>query len=310
MSEIAELILSAGRSGIELALFVLLPVMIVMLTLMRLLEASGVLRWVVRGVAPLLMPFGIPGLGIFAMLQILLVSFAAPVATLAMMDRAGVSLRHIAATLAMVLVLAQANVVFPMAAVGLDVGACLFISLGCGIIAAALCFHGTGRSLSSDEPPTSADIDDDGGPIGFLGIISRAGKDAFDIAIGALPMLVLALVVVYSLRAAGAIESLEGVLAPLFSEASLPAAVLLPIITKFIAGGTAMMGVMVDAIEQGMITSQELNRLAGLLIHPLDLAGVAVLISAGRRVASVLRPALLAALVALMLRAALHFALF
>jgi len=310
MSEIAELILNAGRSGIELALFVLLPVMIVMLSLMRLLESWGALAVVVRAVSPLLKPFGIPGMGIFAMLQILFVSFAAPVATLAMMDRSGVSDRHIAATLAMVLVLAQANVVFPMAAVGLQVLPCLLISLVSGIIAAALCYHLFGRHLNADEPAASGELVTDDVQPGILGLINRAGRDAFDIAIGALPMLVLALVVVYSLRAIGVIESLETGLAPLLASLGLPAQALLPIITKFIAGGTAMMGVTVDAIQQGLISPQQFNRLAGLLIHPLDLAGVAVLISAGRRVGAVVRPALLAALIALLLRATAHLLIF
>jgi hypothetical protein len=82
--------------------------------------------------------------------------------------------------------------------------------------------------------------------------------------------------------------------------------VLLPIITTFIAGGTVMMGVTVDAAQQGLISSTELNRLAGLLIHPLNLAGVAVRISAERRVAAVRRPALMAALVALLVKALMH----
>lgn len=311
MGEIAELILAAGRSGIELALFVLLPVMIVMLTVMRLLEAWGLLGWVVRGVSPLLRPFGIPGLGVFAMIQILLVSFAAPVATLAMMDRNGVSPRHIAATLAMVLSLAQANVVFPMAAVGLDVWSCLLISLACGILAAALTYYGFGRRLSAaEETADRTDSGDDQGPVGLLGIISRAGRDAFDISLGALPMLVLALVVVYVLRAVGVIEALEGALAPLFTHLGLPSAALLPVISKFIAGGTAMMGISVDYIHQGLISVEAFNRLAGFLIHPFDLAGVAVLASAGRRVAAVIRPALLGAIVAILARALIHGALF
>ncbi|MCG7972820.1 MAG: nucleoside recognition family protein, partial [Candidatus Thiodiazotropha taylori] len=107
MTEISELILHAGRAGVELAFFVLLPVMIVMLTFMRLLEARGVLDWIVSRVSPLLLPFGIPGLGVFALIQILFVSFAAPLATLTMMNKSGISHRHIAATLALVLAAAQ-----------------------------------------------------------------------------------------------------------------------------------------------------------------------------------------------------------
>lgn len=45
---------------------------------------------------------------------------------------------------------------------------------------------------------------------------------------------------------------------------------------------------------------------AGLLIHPLDVPGVAVLISAGRRVADVWKPATLGALVGILVRVAGH----
>ena len=85
MDQLTRIILEAGRSGVELSLFVLLPIMVVMLSLMRLLEARGVLDWVVARLAPLLRPLGLTGLGVFAALQINLVSFAAPVATLTMM---------------------------------------------------------------------------------------------------------------------------------------------------------------------------------------------------------------------------------
>ena len=80
MSQFADLILVSGRAAVELALFILLPIMIVMLTLMRLLEARGVLDRIVDRLSPWMHPLGIPGLGIFALLQVLLVSFAAPVA--------------------------------------------------------------------------------------------------------------------------------------------------------------------------------------------------------------------------------------
>jgi spore maturation protein SpmB len=122
MDLLIDVILRAGRSAVELSFFVLLPVMVVMLSLMRLLEARGVLDWVVARLAPLLRPLGLTGLGVFAALQINFVSFAAPVATLAMMDQRGASSRHLAATLAMVMAMAQANVSMPMAAMGLHFG--------------------------------------------------------------------------------------------------------------------------------------------------------------------------------------------
>ena len=43
MDIFVEIILKAGRSAIELSLFVLLPVMVVMLAIMRLLEAKGII---------------------------------------------------------------------------------------------------------------------------------------------------------------------------------------------------------------------------------------------------------------------------
>jgi spore maturation protein SpmA len=41
MEILIEIIFKAGRSAVELALFILLPVMVVMLSLMRLLEAAA-----------------------------------------------------------------------------------------------------------------------------------------------------------------------------------------------------------------------------------------------------------------------------
>ncbi len=54
---------------------------------MRLLEARGVLDWLVARLAPWLLPFGLTGLGVFVAVQINFVSFAAPVFTLAMMEQ-------------------------------------------------------------------------------------------------------------------------------------------------------------------------------------------------------------------------------
>jgi hypothetical protein len=81
------------------------------------------------------------------------------------------------------------------------------------------------------------------------------------------------------------------------------------VITKAIAGGTAMMGVAADLLNQQLIAATDLNRVAGLLIHPFDIAGIVILIAAGPRVASVLKPAIYGALVAITLRTALHLLL-
>lgn len=309
MTEIAELILRSGRAGVELALFVLLPIMIVMLSMMRLLEARGILDRIVDLVSPLLKPLGVPGLGVFALLQTTLVSFAAPMATLAMMDKGDTSRRHIAATFAMVLGAAQANVVFPMAAFGLHSIKAMLVSMICALVGAACTYHFFARALPEREesmpthPPHATASD----TRSTLHVINGAGKEAFDIAVGAIPMLVLALLLVNSLRSSGVIDLLESGLAPLFTAMDLPSSLLLPIITKYIAGGTAMMGVTVDFMDQGLLSIDDINRVSGFLISPLDIAGVAILVSAGSRVAGVVKPAIFGALVAIALRSIIHF---
>lgn len=312
MDILVDVILRAGRSAVELSLFVLLPVMVVMLSLMRLLEARGALDWLVARLAPLLRPIGLTGLGVFAALQINFVSFAAPVATLAMMEQRGTSDRHLAATLAMVMAMAQANAVFPLTALGLHLGPVLAFSLLGGLVAAAATYYGFGRQLDNSERPLDESlrhpVADDAK--GVLDVINRAGAEAFRIAVGAIPMLVLSLVVVTALRAGGAIDALTRLLAAPMAFLHLDAALILPTLTKYLAGGTAMMGVMDELLRQGQATVGMLNGSAGFLIHPLDIPGVAVLISAGRRVASVWRPAALGAVIGILVRAVGHAGLF
>ncbi|HET6720347.1 MAG TPA: nucleoside recognition domain-containing protein, partial [Rhodocyclaceae bacterium] len=272
MEIIVDVILKAGRAGVELALFTLLPVMIVMLTLMRLLEARGVLDWFVVRIAPALKPLGLSGMGAFAALQINFVSFAAPLATLTMMEQRGASDRQLAATLAMVMAMAQANVTLPMASLGLKVGWVLLWSFVGGLIAAAATWHLIGRGLSAEAPPAD-ELPAHAhavGAKGVLGVINHAGAEAFKVAVGAIPMLVLALVFVNALRAFGAIDALTSALAPLLTTLHLDPAYLLPAFTKYIAGGTAMMGVMDDMLRHGQTSVASFNRAAGFLVNPFD----------------------------------------
>jgi spore maturation protein SpmB len=308
MDILIDIILQAGRAAVELALFILLPVMVVMLSLMRLLEARGILDRVVVVLAPLLKPFGLNGLGVFAALQINFVSFAAPMATLSMMDQRGTSDRHIAATLAMVFAMAQANAAFPMLTMGLRFGPTLLFSLLGGLTAAAATYYLFGRELSAAEAvldetlhhPTAESAK------GVLDVINRAGAEAFKIAVGAIPMLVLSLVVVTALRTSGAINALTHLLAPLLAALSIDSALILPTLTKYIGGGTAMMGVMDEMRRSGQISVELLNASAGFLIHPFDIPGVAVLISAGKRIAAVWKPAALGACVGIAVRSVGH----
>lgn len=307
MDQVATAILSSGRSAVELALFILLPIMIVMLSLMRWLESVGWLNRIVNAVTPFLRPFGLTGLGVFALIQVMLVSFAAPLATLAVMARTGAAPRHIASTLAMVLALSQANVVFPLAAAGLDIPVTMAIALIGGLLAAAATWYGFARSLSSTDSPASNDtLPDAAPPVGLMAVIRRAGADAWDIAIGALPLLVVALVAVNLVRLTGAIDALESLLSPAFTALGYPTQTLLLGITKYIAGGTAMMGIAMEQFNQGVLTVRDINLLAGLLLCPLDVAGVAILIAAGKPVAEVAKPAIYGALVGVAFRVTAH----
>ncbi|MES2876842.1 MAG: nucleoside recognition domain-containing protein [Pseudomonadota bacterium] len=308
MEILINVILTAGRSAVELSLFILLPVMVVMLSLMRLLEAKGVLDWLVAKLAPVLKPLGLTGLGVFAALQINFVSFAAPIATLTMLDQRGASERHIAATLAMVMAMAQANVVFPMVAMGLQFGSVLLFSLLGGLVAASATYYGFGRHLSSQEKPMDETLQH---PVaetakGVLDVINRAGAEAFKIAVNAIPMLVLSLTVIMALRTGGAIDALTRALSPLMVWLQLDEGLILLTLTKVLAGGTAMMGVMDEMLRKGAASTLLLNQSAGLLISPLDIPGVAVLISAGRRVANVWRPAVLGACIGILVRTLGH----
>ncbi|MFV5214429.1 nucleoside recognition domain-containing protein [Azonexus caeni] len=308
MEILIEILLKAGRSAVELSLFILLPVMVVMLSLMRLLEARGALDWVVAKLAPVLKPFGLTGLGVFAALQINFVSFAAPMATLTMMDQRGASDRHVAATLAMVFAMSQANAALPMMTMGLDIGLTLLWSLIGGLAAAAATYYLFGRGLSANEGLVDEHL---AHPVaesakGVLDVINRAGAEAFKLAVGAIPMLVLSLVVVTALRTFGAIDLLTTLVGPLLDLLAIDRVLVLPTLTKYLAGGTAMMGVVDEMRRAGQMSAELLNASAGFLISPFDLPGVAVLIAAGPRVAKVWKPAALGACIGIALRTVGH----
>ena len=140
----------------------------------------------------------------------------------------------------------------------------------------------------------------------LLDVINRAGAEAFKIAIGAIRMLVLSLTAITALRSAGAIGLLTRALGSTMTTLRLDPAMILPTLTKYLAGGTAMMGVVDEMQRQGQATAAMVNHSAGFLIHPLDVPGVAVLISAGRRVSSVWKPAVLGACAGILVRTLGH----
>lgn len=311
MQEIAQLILVSGKSAIDLALYVLLPVMVVMMAFMKLAEEKGLLHLVARLLSPMLKPFGIPGVGAFAMVQLLFVSFAAPLATLTLMEKHNRK-RQIAATLAMIFSMSQANVVFPLVAVGLDLGVIIATSLVGGLAAAVLTYTLFTRSLATEvsSAQVAAATKEKSTKATSLGIMIAGGQEALQIVLNSIPILILAIFLVGVLKTSGAISLLQGALSPVFGQIGLPGIVVLPIVTKFLAGGTAMMGVVLNLLQEGTLSVVELNRIAGFIINPLDIVGVAVLISAGRRCASVVRPAIAGACAGLCIRGILHLLIF
>jgi hypothetical protein len=70
------------------------------------------------------------------------------------------------------------------------------------------------------------------------------------------------------------------------------------------------MGVTMNLLREGAISVQELNRMAGFITNPCDVVGVAVLISAGSRCASVIRPVLVGVTAGILLRGVLHLLIF
>jgi len=289
MEQIITLILDSGRTAVDLVLYVLLPVMVVMLSLMKLLESKGVLGWISNRLSPLVKLFGVPGVGIFAMLQILFVSFNAPVATLAIMDRDGTARRAIAATLAVVLTMSQANVVFPMAVVGLDVPVIMTTSLVGGLIAAAATYYLFARDPALDDDYSHAEhlAPELHEKKNVIQILSDGGQEGVKIVIASIPLLILALCFVNLLKVTGSMELLTALLAPVLALVDLPEATVLPIVTTFIAGGTAMMGVTIDLINHGAMPATGLHSIAGFLIHPFYVVGVALLLAAGMLVSSI-----------------------
>ena len=312
MEDVIRIMLQSGKAGLDLALYVLLPVLVIMMALMKVVEARGALALIARLVQPLLRLFGVPGAGAFAILQLLLVSFAAPLATLTIMEKDGTGRRQIAATLAMIFTMSQANVVFPMVAVGLDLGVIMLTSLAGGLAAAAVTYYLFARS-AGDESAPQADVAAAAGTgrkSTTLNLMIVGGQEAVQVIIAAIPLLILAIFLMNILKAVGAIGLLERALSPLFTLIGFPTVAVLPLATKYLAGGTAMMGVTLNLLKEGAITPLELNRMAGFLTNPCDLVGVAVLASAGARCAAVIRPAIAGAAVGIVIRGILHLLIF
>ncbi|MBW5546942.1 nucleoside recognition family protein [Klebsiella pneumoniae] len=309
--DVISIIMAAGKSSVDVALYTLLPIMVIMLIIMKYLEVRGILDVIVRWVAPLLKPFGLTGMSAFALIQINFVSFAAPLATLSIMDKRGVSDRQMAATLAMVFAMGQGNVFYPLTPFGLHWLASIVISVVGGLCAAAVAWHVTGRRLSVAESPRAEALPNaEQNSQGILAVINSAGSDAIRLALGAVPMLILSLTIVGLLQGAGAIDLLQQLLKPLLSWLHIPQNFVLPALVKCDAGGTAYFGVISELIQQGKVTVSQVNASAGLLIQTFDLPGIGIFLGISSRFVRLFRFVAPAAIVGILLRTVLHLTLF
>jgi len=313
MQDFVVLIMDTGKTVIHMAFYILLPIMVVMMALMRFLERNHVLYYTARFLSPLLFWFGLPGIGAFAMLQISLISFAAPLSTLAMVDQDKViENKRIAATLAMVFTMSQANSIFPLLVVGLNLWVTLATSIGGGLLAAAATYyfftrgepHKKQDKLSSEKPFQ------EGERPGNMQALLKGGQEGVEMSLRSIPMWMLAMLVVNLLKMLKVVDFLEKLLNPLFQYFGLPGVVILPLLTKFFAGGTAMMVVTMELVEKGAMSALHLNRIAGFMIHPFDIVGLAFYATAGKRVAQAVRPAVKGALVGILARGVVHFLIF
>jgi spore maturation protein SpmB len=304
---IIDVIMSAGKTSVDVALYTLIPVMVVMLIVMKYLEAKGIVDAVVRLTTPLFKPFGVSGIAIFALIQLNFVSFAAPIAALAIMEKRGTSERQLAAVLAMLFAMGQGNVFYPLAPYGLHWGNAIIISILGGLVAAAVTYHFFGRKLSTtilNDTPTEAFNDKSSS--GLISIINGAGADAIRLALGSLPMLLLSLTVVGILKEAGAIAFLTTLVSPLLAWLSIPDVYVLPTLTKFMAGGTAYFGVMSELLRKGLVTPEQVNASAGFLIQTFDLPGIGIYLGISSRFVRLFRYVIPGTIVGIAVRTVIH----
>lgn len=304
MQTFIDIVLSAGGSAVQVALYTLLPIMVVMMITMRFLESWGVIDKLVAWLEPVTRPFGLTGLGVLAVIQLTFVSFVAPLPTLALMEDRGASDRHLAAALAAVLAMAPANSTFPLTAMGLQAGFVLMGSCVGGLVAAASTYWLFGRRRSTAIHARTRVEQAVAHDASALKIINVSGGEAIRIVMNIIPMLLLSLVVVMGLQQMGAIAFATRMLGPVLSAVGIDTAYILPTLTKYLAGTTALVGVVADLQKHGHFDALQLNHSAGFLLHPLDLPGVAILVSAGPRVAKALAPALAGASAGIAVRAA------
>ncbi len=313
--DVIGIMMSAGKASVDIALYTLIPIMVVMLVVMSYLEEKGVIGWIITKITPVLAPFGITGMAAFAAIQMSFISFAAPLATLTLMEKKGTSDRSMAATLAMLMAMGQGNVFLALVPFGLNWGVAMIASFIGGVVASSFTWYLCGRHLSTqrihDQDAEKLSLPyDNVRPKSVITVISDAGRDAIRMSFAAIPMLTISLVIVGLLQAAGLVSLIEWAASPLLRRLSLPDSYILPAFTKCLAGGTAYFSVISEMVHNGRISVAQLNASAGLLIQTFDLAGMGIFLAISHRFARLMRYALPGIAMGIAVRSIIHFCMF
>ncbi|VAN60294.1 Uncharacterized membrane protein [Klebsiella pneumoniae] len=224
-----------------------------------------------------------------------------------MMEKKGASDRHLAATLAMLFAMGQANALYPLAPLGLHWITTVLLSIVGGLAAGAVTWYLPGRRLASKEVISTDDAQVHAPQkAGLLSIINGAGGESIRLSLGAVPMLILSLTIVGIIKSVGGISLLEQALSPVMQTLNIPAVLIMPALVKCLAGGTAYLGVTTELLKNGHMSVETLNASAGWLLQTFDLPGVGIMLGAGFRVARIAHFAIPGALLGIALRGILH----
>jgi hypothetical protein len=107
---------------------------------------------------------------------------------------------------------------------------------------------------------------------------------------------------VLALQRLGAIAAFGSLSSLLLVRTGVDQALVLPAMTKLLAGSTTLVGVSQHLTHDGQLTAGSPNHSSGLLLHTLGLPGIGIFASAGERLAKLLLPALAGAVIGVVFR--------
>ncbi|MBX5047925.1 hypothetical protein [Rhizobium lentis] len=305
MTILINAVLDAGRSAVDIAVFTFLPLMIVTFSLMRYLEGISTLRRIAGKANPLFRLFGLDGFGALAIIQLSLVSSAAPVSALSLMAHKRTSERFIAAAFAAVLAAAPANASFPLASLGVDPGLIVVNGICGALVASTLACWMVGRRSVTGICSCHRADDHVAVRLDLLTAINRGGADAIRVISAILPVLVISLAMVRLIQGTGALSAFTSVAQPVLQLFGVSQQNVLFFLTKCLAGSSAAVALLLDLHKELSLAPEKIIDGSALLLNPLDLPGLSILIASVPALRPVAGIAVVSALVGIVVRTAL-----